>query len=318
MPNAHAYVRNHFPIPELGPETYRLTVAGLVDRPLRLSLHDVQTMPLETRVVTLECAGNGRAHFDPRVDGEPWAYGAVSTAEWTGVPLAEVLRRAGARDTAQEVLFRGADGGSVAGHDGPIRFERSLALDDPVLGDALLAYAMNGEPLPQRHGYPLRLVVPGWYGVASVKWLTEIELVEAPFRGHYQFEKYWYEWPEDGAAREPVTRQRVRALITEPAANDVLQRGDVAIRGVAWSGSGPIVRVDVALGDAWQEARLVGAGERHRWQRWELITRIDEPGALRVSARATDIAGTTQPERARWNRGGYGNNSVQRITVEIA
>lgn len=320
MPNAHFYVRNHFQIPQLDPASFRLTVGGLVERPLRLSLADLHRMPSQTSVVTLECAGNGRTNFEPPVPGEKWDVGAVSTAQWTGVPLAEVLDRAGVRMGAREVLFRGADGGTLEGHSEPIRFERSLRLDAARDRDLLLAYAMNGEPLPVQHGYPLRLVVPGWYAVASVKWLSEIELIDGPFAGHYQADTYWYEWDRDGqVVREPVTLQRVRSLITEPAPNQEVQRGELAIRGVAWSGAAPIERVELSVGGgSWQAARLVTERQRHGWQWWELITRVEEPGVVTLRTRATDFAGRTQPERAEWNRLGYGNNSIHQVPVRIA
>jgi DMSO/TMAO reductase YedYZ molybdopterin-dependent catalytic subunit len=245
--------------------------------------------------------------------------GAVSTAEWTGVPLVEVLDRAGVRPDAREVLFRGADGGTLEGHSGPIRFERSLSVDQSRDGDALLAYAMNGEPMPAQHGYPVRLIVPGWYAVASVKWLTEIELIDRPFAGHYQAEKYWYEWERDGSlVRDPVTLLRVRALITEPGPDQEVRRGDLVIRGVAWSGAAPIARVEVSVdGGTWQEARLVSERRRYSWQWWELGTRVLEPGAVTLRARATDLAGRTQPDIAEWNRMGYGNNAVQRVPIRV-
>jgi DMSO/TMAO reductase YedYZ molybdopterin-dependent catalytic subunit len=319
MPNAHFYVRNHFQIPNLDPDAYRLSVSGSVDRCLSLSLRDLRNMPAQTTVVTLECAGNGRTLFDPPVPGEKWNLGAVSTAEWTGVPLVEVLDRAGVRSEAREVLFRGSDGGAVDGASGCIRFERSLTVADARQGGVLLAYAMNGEPLPVQHGFPLRVVVPDWYAVASVKWLTDIELTDRPFTGHYQTDKYWYEWQRDGrSVREPVTLQRVRALITEPAPHQQLPRGELAVRGVAWSGASPVARVEVSVNaDTWQDARLIGDRQRHRWQSWELITRVHEPGPLTVRARATDLAGRTQPEMAEWNRLGYGNNAIQQVPVRI-
>jgi DMSO/TMAO reductase YedYZ molybdopterin-dependent catalytic subunit len=319
MPNARFYVRNHFQIPTLDPATFRLQVGGEVERPLTLTLRDLHNLPSQTMVVTLECAGNGRTLFEPAIAGEKWNLGAVSTAEWTGVPLVEVLDRAGVRTSAREALFKGADGGTVEGHPVPIRFERSLALDDAREGDALLAYAMNGEALPLQHGYPLRLIVPGWYAVASVKWLTEIELVDHPFAGHYQIEKYWYEWQRDGkVAREPVALQRVRALIAEPGPNADVPSGDTVIRGVAWSGVAPIAHVEVSVGGGdWREARLIGERRRHGWQWWELAAHLDTPGATTVRARATDLAGRTQPESAEWNRLGYGNNSIQRVPIRV-
>ena len=320
MPNAHFYIRNHFPIPNLDPAAFRLTVGGLVERPLSLAVRDLHNMRSQTLVVTLECAGNGRVQFDPPIQGEKWDLGAVSTAEWTGVPLVEILDRAGVRSGAREVLFRGADQGHVEGLSESIRFERSLRLDDARDEHVLLAYAMNGEPLPVQHGYPLRLIVPSWYAVASVKWLTEIELIDRPFVGHYQTDKYWYEWTrDDQVVREPVTLQRVRALITEPASDAEVQTGDLAIRGVAWSGAASIARVEVSVGGGgWQEARLVGERDRHSWQWWELITRVEKPGGMSLRARATDLAGRTQPERAEWNSLGYGNNAIQEVLIRIS
>jgi DMSO/TMAO reductase YedYZ molybdopterin-dependent catalytic subunit len=251
-------------------------------------------------VVTLECAGNGRTLFQPPIEGEKWDLGAVSTAEWTGVPLAEVLDRAGVQPGAREVLFRGADGGTSPGDSRPIRFERSLPLDHARDPDLLLAYAMNGEALPIEHGYPVRLVVPGWYAVASVKWLTQIELIDQPFAGHFQIDRYWYEWERHGqVVREPVTLQQVRALITEPAPNQEARAGKLTVRGVAWSGVAAIARVEVSVGGgSWQEARLVTERKRYSWQWWELITRVQEPGVVTLRAHATDLAGRTQPEHA--------------------
>jgi len=319
MPNARFYVRNHFQIPALDPAVFQLTVGGLAERPLRLSLADLRQLPSKSLVVTLECAGNGRSRFDPPIAGEKWNLGAVSTAEWTGVPLVEILDRCGVRREAREVLFRGADGGTVDERADCIRFERSLPLDAARESDALLAYAMNGEPLPIHHGAPLRAIVPSWYAVASVKWLTEIELIDRPFAGYYQFDRYCYEWPrDDGFAREPVTLQRVRSLITEPAPDQEVACGEVAIRGVAWSGAAPIARVEVDVDNTgWREARLLGDRKRHSWQWWELITRVDRRGPVSLRARATDLANRTQPDHADWNRLGYGNNSVQHVSIHV-
>jgi len=319
MPNAHFYVRNHFQLPKLDPAVFRLKVRGLVERPLTLDLNDLKQLPSEGRVITLECAGNGRALFDPPIPGEKWNHGAVSTAEWTGVPLCEVLDRAGLGAGAREVLFRGADGGTVEGRAEQIRFERSLPIDQARETDALLAYAMNGEALPIQHGYPLRLVVPSWYAVASVKWLTDIEVIDRPFTGYYQHEKYCYEWERDGRVdREPVTLQQVRSLITAPGSADEVPRGQVAIRGVAWSGAAPIAHVHVSVdGTSWHEARLIGDRKRHSWQWWELISTIERAGAVTLRARASDMAGRVQPEHAEWNRLGYGNNAIQEIPIRV-
>jgi DMSO/TMAO reductase YedYZ molybdopterin-dependent catalytic subunit len=319
MPNARFYVRNHFQIPNLDASSWRLDVSGLVERPLSISLGQLQAMPSASAVVTLECAGNGRAGLDPPVPGEPWGLGAVSTAEWTGVALTEVLDRAGLKPDAMEVVFEGADSGTVEGCLGPIHFERSLPVDQLYDAGAILAYAMNGEALPVHHGYPLRLIVPGWYAVASVKWLRGIRVIGSPFDGYYQDEKYQYEKVTDGKVdRQPVTLQQVRSLIIEPRPDQKLAPGEAVIRGVAWSGAAPIARVEVSMDDGpWQPATLVGERQRGRWQWWQLAAQFDQPGTVSIRARATDLAGRTQPESQQWNVQGYGNNAIQHTRVTV-
>ncbi|MGE6784821.1 molybdopterin-dependent oxidoreductase [Ensifer adhaerens] len=319
MPNGRFYLRNHFDIPSLDEESYRLSIGGLVERPLSLSMRELHNLRAESLVVMLECAGNGRSLFDPAVPGEAWGLGAVSTAEWTGVHLIEVLERAGLRPGATELTFRGADSGVVNGHGAPVRFERGLSLDQVRETKALLAYEMNGEPLSRPHGYPLRLIVPGWYAVASIKWLTEIVVTDRPCGAYFQAERYWYNWVRNGQAeRAPVKLMNVRALISSPDEGEELPCGETAIRGVAWSGAGTICSVDVSLnGGPWRAARLVGERRRAAWQWWELITRLEHSGPLNVRARATDMSGRTQPEHAEWNRLGYGNNSIHSVTAQV-
>ncbi|HYB40090.1 MAG TPA: molybdopterin-dependent oxidoreductase [Mycobacterium sp.] len=318
-PAARFYVRNHFPTPALDPELYELTVTGFVERPLSLRLRDLQNMPSQSLVCTLECAGNGRVHFDPPVDGEQWHFGAASTAEWAGVPLVEILDCAGLTLGAHDIVFRGADAGLVDGATAPVRFERALSVDDARGSGALVAYAMNGESLPRQHGRPVRLVVPGWYSVASVKWLTEIEVIGRPFEAYFQTDRYMYEWERDGTVtREPVRLQRVRAVIAEPSDGASVTAGELVVRGVAWSGAAPIDRVDVSIGGGpWQPARLIGERRRHSWEWWELLTHCEAHGPSTVRARATDLAGRTQPERAEWNRLGYGGNAIQTISIAV-
>jgi DMSO/TMAO reductase YedYZ molybdopterin-dependent catalytic subunit len=320
-PNAarYGYLRNHFDIPNLNGDSYRLSVGGMVEKSQSLSMRDLRTLRSESLVVTLECAGNGRSLFDPATPGEQWGLGAVSTAEWTGVPLIEVIERAGPLRGATELTFRGADSGLVEGRDAPICYERGLSLDQAREAGALLAYEMNGEPLSSPHGYPLRLIVPGWYAVASVKWLTEITATDKPCMGPYQMDKYWYQWVRNGREeRAPVTLMNVRALIASPREGDLLPRDEAAIRGVAWSGAGSMSKVDISLNDGpWREARLVGERRRAAWQWWELITRLEHAGPVAIRARATDTAGRTQPRRAEWNRLGYGNNSIHSVTVQV-
>src|SRR5688572_9546651 len=179
--------------------------------------------------------------------------------------------------------------------------------------------AMNGEPLPIQHGYPLRVIVPGWYAVTSVKWLTDIDVIGVAFDGYFQTEKYVYEWERDGAiVREPVRLQQVRSVITEPAVDEDVAVGDLLIRGVAWSGAAPIAGVDVSVGDGpWQPARLIGDRQRHSWRWWELLIRLDEPGRTTVRARATDLARRSQPDQPEWNRLGYGGNAIHTVPIRL-
>ena len=317
-PTVRFYRRSHFPIPVLDPAAWRLGVGGMVHRPLSLSLPELIRLPAETLAVTLECAGNGRALQRPPAPGVQWGPGAVGTAEWTGPRLADVLARAGIRPGACEVIFGGADQGQAAdGSPRSIRFERSLPVRDALESGALLAYAMNGQPLPVRHGYPLRLVVPGWYAVASVKWLTDIRVVAEPFDGFFQAVHYVYDWDRGGhGTPEPVREMQVRALITRPCAGQELPAGGVIVRGVAWSGAAPVARVEVSVaGGPWRKARLVGVPPAHGWQQWEYLASGLRPGEVAIRARAADLAGGVQPERPEWNRLGYGANFIHEIQV---
>ncbi len=317
-PNPLFYDRNHFAVPAIDPNTWVLGVGGLVPRPCRLDLADIEALPTVHVVVTLECAGNGRSMFAESIEGEPWRLGAVSTADWTGIPLTDVLDRAGAQ-SGQHLIMRGADHGAVDGMDGPVRYERSMSVDEIRESGALLAFAMNGEPLPPRHGYPLRVVVPGWYGMASVKWLTELEVVTDPLDAYFQTDRYVYEFERDGVTvRQPVERQRVRSLITDPVDGGVVDAGVVTVRGVAWSGAAPITTVEVSVGAGpWQPAAVLGEPSRQHWQRWQLSVDVAAPGAAMIRARATDAGGDTQPERVAPNRLGYGGNAIHTVCVTV-
>jgi DMSO/TMAO reductase YedYZ molybdopterin-dependent catalytic subunit len=314
-PTARFFRRNHFPIPVLDRSAWRLAVGGLVHRPLSLSLPELTALPAQTMAVTLECAGNGRARFQPPTPGVQWGPGAVGTAEWTGARLADVLDRTGIRPGAREIIFSGADQGPVDGAPGQIRFERSLTVRDALESGALLAYAMNGQPLPVRHGYPLRLVVPGWYGAASVKWVTDIRAAAGPFDGYFQTSHYVF---ESGGAREPVRLQKVRSVITRPGDGQQFPVGVLIVRGLAWSGAAPIAGVEVSVADGrWQKARLVGAGPPHGWQQWEFLASGLRPGETRIRSRAADLAGNVQPEQPEWNRLGYEANFVHEVRVRL-
>ncbi len=318
-PTARFFRRSHFPLPVLDEAAWRLDVGGLVRRPLSLSLAELTRLPAQAVEVTLECAGNGRARFRPPTPGVQWEGGAVGTAEWTGARLADVLDLAGIEDGAREVIFTGADHGQVDGAPGQIRFERSLTVRDALESGALLAYLMNGRPLAVRHGYPVRLVVPGWYAVASVKWLTGIRAVAEPFDGYFQANHYVYEWDRGGvAAREPVRLQKVRAVITRPGDGQELPVGGVIVRGLAWSGAAPVARVEVSVADGpWRKARLVGEPAAHGWQQWEFLASGLRAGGTRIRARAADLAGDVQPEQPEWNRLGYAANFIHEVRVVL-
>src|SRR5262245_28442015 len=265
-PGAAFYKRNHFPIPQLAASAWRLTVAGAVATSLALTYDELLALPSRTLLVTLECAGNGRTQLQPPAEGEPWGYGAVSTAEWTGVPLSSVLAQAGLTSLAREIVFKGADKGHVAAAGTTIPYARSLPLEQALHHDTLLAYAMNGEPLPAAHGFPLRLVVPGWYGMAAVKWLRRVEAVTEPFQGFYQVNRYVLPHPEYGEASPvPLTSIGVRALFTTPLPDAVLTHGRHVLRGLAWSGVAPIASVEVSTdgGAAWHLAELTSESARY-------------------------------------------------------
>jgi DMSO/TMAO reductase YedYZ molybdopterin-dependent catalytic subunit len=316
-PNEHFYIRSHFAAPKIEGSSWRLDVGGLVERPFRLSLEELERLPAQVETVTLECAGNGRAFLEPNVAGEQWAMGAVSTAEWTGVRLAEILDRAGVQSEARGLVFKGGDGATADPVGSAGRFDRSLTLDEARESEVLLAYLMNGEPLSGHHGYPVRAVVPGWYGVASVKWLAEIEVIDRPFIGHFQTERYVFKGQRHGVLEnEPVRQQRVRGLITHPEAGDEVDNASVSVRGFAWSGVAPVARVEISVnGGACQRAVLSGRRSTHCWQAWEAAVRIDKPGLATIRARAADEAGREQPEQPEWNSLGYGNNAIHEVTV---
>lgn len=319
-PNANFYVRSNFPAPEIGTD-WRLKVGGAVSRPFEVSLEELQGLESSTLSVTLECAGNGRLGFSPLPQGEPWGWGAVSTAEWTGVPLHTLLARAGLKKSVVEVLFEGADRGVPSSGWPATHFGRSLPLDKALHPDTLLVYSMNGEALPQQHGGPVRLLAPGWYGMASVKWLTSIKALEEPYTGFYQRERYVLDYAS-GPAGVPVRAIQVRAMITTPQSGSIVPRGKQTVSGLAWSGEAPIkgVEVNVEGGGEWRAARLLDdpaqAGP-YAWVRWEFDWEPSKLGRHALRARATDAKGTVQPDAARWNRLGYMNNSVQAVVVEV-
>ncbi len=305
-PASRHYVRNHFPVPR-APSA--LVVDGAVRTPLRLTIDELRSMPSRSLVVTLECAGNGRAFLEPSAPGEQWRLGAVSTAEWTGVPLRDVLAAASPAADAVEALFVGADHGTPGGLGREITYERSLSLSDAMHEDVLLAHAMNAGPLPPEHGAPLRLVVPGWYGMASVKWLTRITLIDRAFEGFYQKDRYVI----DG---EPLREIAPRAVITEPSDGASLARGRLSVRGYAWSGRDPIERVELSIdgGRTWRRAGISPARSATSWRPWQLAVEVTTGEHVFV-ARATTASGAEQPLIPRRSALGYANNGAREVRL---
>ena len=318
-PTGLHYLLTHFDIPAVDVAGYALRLDGLVERPLELTLADLHVRPRRTVAVTLECAGNGRARLQPRPLSNPWLFEAVGTAEWGGTPLAPLLEEAGLRADATEVVFTGADRGFQAGqeHD----FGRSLKLADALRPEILLVDEMNGQPLQPQHGFPLRLLVPGWYGMASVKWLRRIEVVSEPYTGYQQASAYHYRATADDPG-VPVSRIRVRALMTPPGIPDFFTRrrlvdaGRVTLIGRAWGGRAPIRRVEVGIEGRWAAAALEPSIGEFAWRGWSFDWEAT-PGPHQVACRATDADGEVQPLEAPWNYQGVGNNSIQSIEVAV-
>jgi DMSO/TMAO reductase YedYZ molybdopterin-dependent catalytic subunit len=318
------YVLVHFDVPDVDEATHALAVDGLVETPLTLAMDDLRARPAVSMPVVMECAGSGRAHLAPRPVSAPWHDEAVGCAEWTGTPLRGVLEEAGVRDDAVEILFTGVDRGLDQGveHD----YQRSLPVGEALRDDVLLAYAMNGQPIPPPHGFPLRLIVPDWYGMASVKWLRSVAAIAEPFEGVQQTVLYNYRRSEDDPGT-PVTRKRPRALMAPPGIPEFLSRvrhvaaGPTVITGRAWSGDGPVARVELSAdgGETWVDAHLDDPVGRHGWTGWSCAWEPSAAGDYELCARATAAGGERQPVTAEdvWNRGGYGVNAVQRVAVRV-
>jgi DMSO/TMAO reductase YedYZ molybdopterin-dependent catalytic subunit len=324
IPNDQFFVRSHFAVPRLDVRTWRLKVEGAVDRPLELSYEDLSKLPRRTVTALLECAGNSRVFLTPKVRGVAWQAGAVGTADWEGVPLAAVLEKAGLRPGAVEVVLEGADRGEVRDDPkspGVISFSRSLPLAKAKQPEVLLADRMNRAPLPVSHGYPLRAVVPGWYGMASVKWLTRIVVVEQPYQGFFQSLDYTYWKRLHGLpSLVPITEMQVKSLITQPVMHEVLRAGATyPVFGAAWTGESEISSVQVSEdGKKWSDAQLWTANSPFAWRFWEYKWRAPEkPGRYTLMARATDKKGRTQPMQHDPDRRTYQISYVLPVEVEV-
>lgn len=315
------YVRSHHYTPQVDAERYQLKIAGEVNSPFALTLKDLKKLPKVELMGVMECAGNGRALYNPRLPGLQWTYGGVGSARWAGVRLADLLKKAGVKASAKHVLFDGAD---VPIGTMP-KFQRTIPIAKALDADTMLAYDMNGSALTAAHGFPLRVVVPGWGGDAWVKWLTGITVLDKEFDGFFM--KTGYRHPGKGvtpgtavdpALMKPVESIRVKSVIATPSDNAVIGQGTAVIRGAAWSGETPLAKVEVSLdgGKAWQPARLTSSNGIWGMQSWDFNWNAS-PGSYRIQARATDADGYTQPTEQEWNPSGYLWNVVHGVRVEV-
>ena len=323
-PNEQFYIRSHFPVPEVDLAKWRLRVEGAVEETRSWSLDELKSLPATTIPATLECAGNSRVFLVPKVKGTQWELGAVGNAEWTGVLLGDVLRTTGVKNDALEVILEGADAGPLSEAPKPagkIHYARSVPLGK-ARANVLLAYEMNGEALPPSHGFPLRAIVPGWYGMAAVKWLQRIIVTERPYNGYYQTVDYAF-WERDAAGVRlvPITEMQVKAAIARPGINELIAAGtNYEVAGAAWTSEAEIVKVELSTdgGKSWRMASLGAEKAANCWQLWDYEWSVPpEPGRCVLMARATDSRGRTQPMERDLDRGSYEINHCLPIEVEI-
>jgi DMSO/TMAO reductase YedYZ molybdopterin-dependent catalytic subunit len=324
-PTGLFYIRSHFPIPALDRASYQLKLDGAVKRPLTLSYDELRSIPSETHVATLECAGNSRVFLVPQVQGAQWELGAVSNAEWTGVPLRVLLERAGLVDDACEIVLEGADRGTPKEEPvppEPISYAWSLPRAKAIRPEVLIAYQMNGRDLPRDHGFPVRAVVPGYYGMSSVKWLTRIQAVREPFHGYWNTSDYAYWGSMEGMpVRRPLGEMQLKSQIARPRVYETLIPNRLyMVFGAAWAGETDVREIAVSTdgGRTWAEAEFIDPVRRHAWRRWKFdwLTPA-EAGQYTLLARAKDANGLMQPDRHDKNHGTYVINHPLPIEVFV-
>jgi DMSO/TMAO reductase YedYZ molybdopterin-dependent catalytic subunit len=318
-PTKSFYVRTHFPIPKIDKNEWRLRVEGDVEKPFEIGYGELIALSSQKIPVTLECAGNNRNLLEPKVKGVQWGLGAVGNAEWTGVPLSILLERAGVKATAREIILEGADEGPLEDPKAPrgkVRFARSIPLNKA--GDVLLAYRMNDVDLPPEHGFPVRAIVPGWYAVASIKWLQRAVVTDQPFMGYYQTLDYAF-WKKNELV--PLSEMALKAEIAKPIEGEVVKaNSSVRVHGAAWTGDGEIAKVELSTngGSTWNETKLVGEAKPNAWRLWEFDWQTPaKAGKQTLIARATDSQGRSQPVERDWDCGTYMINHLLAINVTI-
>lgn len=321
-PVEYFYRRNHFPYPLLTAEwNYWLQVSGHVYQPRFLHYNEILSMPAKSLIVPLECAGNKRSFFDPKVYGEQWEDGAMSQGKWTGVPLKDLLEKVGISRNSKEIVFEGADFGKKPGIQENIPFVRSLPLEKALHPDTIIAYHYNDQPLSFEHGYPLRLIVPNWYAMASVKWLSKIEAIDHSFQGPFQTDDYvYYPHKDTDKDQTPVTILHVNSTIQQPTNLSILNTGTHKIKGIAWTGKGIITNIQLSFdkGETWVDAILKPMpDQKYAWVSWSYSWKVEQKGEYSIYSRAKDSSGRIQPLSPIWNRKGYGYNAVSKVTVKV-
>jgi len=319
-PNRLFFVRNHFDVPEIDRDAWRLRVTGCIERELSLDWNAIQNLPARSVFATMECAGNGRSFLEQETHGVQWGAGAIGHAEWVGVPLRLVLEQAGLTAAAREIVFTGADRGTEPDHPQTMAFARSLPLDKALDEDTLLAVEMNGEPLTPEHGYPVRLIVPGWYGVASVKWLERIHVTDKAFHGYYQTVKYTVTRRTGrGLAAEVVGEMQPKSEILRPTPGEQCGVGLNRVVGVAWAGPDAVQAVEISTdgGRNWTQAELTGISAPYSWTLWQYSWRPEQPGPCQLVSRAVSSGGRMQPTKHDPLCGGYLIHHSRPVTVEV-
>lgn len=320
-PSKYFYRRNHFTYPMAENNNFFLQIKGFVNQPMIFQYKDLLSMPSKTVVVPLECSGNKRAFYEPKVFGEQWEGGAISQGVWKGVSLIHILNIVGINPSAKEIVFTGADFGPRTDLIGYFSFSRSLPLNKALHPDTLIAYELNGKPIPFKHGHPLRLIVPQWYAMASVKWLNHITLVGQPFQGPFQTIDYvYYPDKESDFGKKPVTTMRVNSIIQKPLDYQLLNTGKQMVNGIAWTGKGRISKVEISTdnGNSWNLAKIYeDQSSPYAWTAWSYVWSVKVKGEYTILSKATDSSGRSQPSEAEWNRKGYGYNAISKIKVKV-
>jgi DMSO/TMAO reductase YedYZ molybdopterin-dependent catalytic subunit len=324
-PANRLFIRNNLLTPDLQAAGHTLTIKGLVDKQMTFTFDDLQkTFPAVTAQGMLECAGSGRTAFSPLPKGTPWnPSGGYGCPKWTGARLRDILKAAGVKPGAVHVAFFGADFGELPTAKPVVR---SIPMSKALEPNTLVAWAINGEPLPKVHGFPLRMIVPGWVGSASIKWLVGIEVLDAPFKGTYMDDSYRVpahpiapgeKMPKDAVSTEAWP---VKSVITQPAPGAKFKiGGKIAIAGKAWAGENSVTRVEVSLdeGVTWKQATLAKPGNKYAWRVFSFSAQPKRQGYVTILARATDSKGNVQPIVAAWNPLGYFWNGIHRVGVTV-